>query len=500
MAWPRKNSSSPAQPGNQPHDGVQPTVTPAPAAEPRPGTGQNTGISGATHKVAYEAAPAPTPTFTPTWPRRRTPRPGPIRYAHATPPGDTPSMTAPPTVPTATVPVLSGSTLAGPPSPDDPAYHKYDGTPGLVYEAPHAGYEGPHIASGGVPGYLPEEEPVGDDEPVANEGLGIFDDMATSEVPDDEEPADQPAEPNEPAAETPISGAVVAIGAAWNQPIASAQAPGNAVAERKPGSFGLRIKGRLRPGGLQEPSNIPRVAVRDLPPDVQMSFIRDRVIIVLAVGILPYIFVRSWPLSVTLMIIAFVLDVIRRQRTAILYVNGGAHPGARRATSKQLRRLRRAGFYTLDARPIPGSREFIDHLVIGPTGVFAIDSEKWNPKMPIRTWNNKKLYHGPESQKPRLEHAVWEAAQASELLSSTLGYEVRVRPALAIYGPKIPWDIATIRGVDVFTGSSLGKYLRGRWRRRDDQPVPLTSEQVRELYETATQVLPDVATEHEPVG
>jgi hypothetical protein len=252
--------------------------------------------------------------------------------------------------------------------------------------------------------------------------------------------------------------------------------------------------------GLQGPSDVPRVAVRDLPPDVQMSFIRDRVIIVLGVGALSYIFVRSWPLSVTLMIIAFVLDVVRRQRTAMLYVNGGTHPGARKATSKQLRRLRRAGFYTLDARPIPDSRESIDHLVIGPTGVFAIDSEKWNPKMPIRTWNNKKLYHGPESQKPRLEHAVWEAAQASEILSSALGYQVSVRPALAIYGPKVPWDIATIRGVDVFTGGSLGKYLRGRWRRRYDQPVPLTAEQVRTLFETAARVLPDVAAEHEPVG
>jgi hypothetical protein len=410
-------------------------------------------------------------------------------------------MTAPPTVPTANVPVLSGSVLAGSPSPDDDsAYHEYDGTAGLVYEASHTVYEGPHVASSGVPGYLREEEPVGDDEPVANEGLGIFGDMATSEVPDDEEPADQPAEPTEPAAEAPISGAVIPIGAVWNQPIASAPAPGNAVEERKPGALGLRFKGRLRPGGLQESSGVPRVAVRDLPPDVQMSFIRDRVIIVLGVGILSYIFVRSWPLSVTLMIIAFVLDVIRRQRTAILYVNGGAHPGARKATSKQLRRMRRAGFYTLDARPIPDSRESIDHLVIGPTGVFAIDSEKWNPKLPIRTWNNKKLYHGPESQKPRLEHAVWEASQASEILSSALGYEVKVRPALAIYGPKIPWDIATIRGVDVFTGSSLSKYLRGRWRRRDDQPVPLTSDQVRTLFETATRVLPDVAAEHEPVG
>src|ERR1700691_6248959 len=59
MAWPRiKNSRSSAQPGTQPHDGVQATVTPAPNAEPPPGSGQSTGINGTTHAVAYSSAGA----------------------------------------------------------------------------------------------------------------------------------------------------------------------------------------------------------------------------------------------------------------------------------------------------------------------------------------------------------------------------------------------------------------------------------------------------------
>jgi hypothetical protein len=199
------------------------------------------------------------------------------------------------------------------------------------------------------------------------------------------------------------------------------------------------------------------------------------------------------------MIIALVLDMVRRQRSAALYVNGGAHPGARRATTKQLRKMRRDGYFTLDARPIPDSREVIDHLVIGPTGVYAIDSEKWNPKLPIRTWNGKKLYHGPESQKDRLEHAAWEASQASEILSDALGFEVKVRPALAIYGPKIPWDMTTIRNIDVFTGPALGKYLKARRRNRGDVPR-LTREEVRTIYDAATRVLPEVSGAYSPVG
>src|SRR6202042_3296826 len=53
MAWPRiKNSRSSAQPGTQPHTGVQATVTPAADADPPPRSSQNTGVIGTTYAVA----------------------------------------------------------------------------------------------------------------------------------------------------------------------------------------------------------------------------------------------------------------------------------------------------------------------------------------------------------------------------------------------------------------------------------------------------------------
>ena len=127
--------------------------------------------------------------------------------------------------------------------------------------------------------------------------------------------------------------------------------------------------------------------------------------------------------------------------------------------------------------------------------------ERLELKLPVRTLNGKRLYLGPESQKGRLDHAVWEAQQASEILSAALGTEIVVRPALAIYGPKIPWDIATIRNVDVFTGPALRKYLKRRGRMKDGV-VHLTREEVRTIYETAARMLPDVepARTAAPVG
>jgi hypothetical protein len=376
--------------------------------------------------------------------------------------------------------VLSGTVLAGPaPTGEEP--EDYDATAGLVYEVPRPAY-----AEQADP--APSDEPA---EPVSNEGLGIFGDVKTTEVPDDDAPTrefeSQPA---------PEPARVIPIGVAWNQPVAFTPAESDEAEERKPKPFGLL---RRIWAGQPADDDTPRVLVRDLPPDVQMRLYRIRATIVLIVGVLFFVLTRNWAIALTLAILAGVVDAVYRSRNAAMYRNGATFPGARKATSKQLRKMRREGYFALDARPIPNSREFIDHLVIGPTGVYAIDSEKWNPKLPIRTWNGKKLYHGPESQKDRLEHAVWEAAQASEILSQALGTEITVQPALAIYGPKIPWDIATIRNVDVFTGSALRKYLKRRSRMKEGV-VRLTREEARTIYETAARMLPDVAQSYTPVG
>jgi hypothetical protein len=234
--------------------------------------------------------------------------------------------------------------------------------------------------------------------------------------------------------------------------------------------------------------NRPRLRVRDLPPDVQMRFWRLRGTIMLVVAVGAGVLTENWIIGLTLAIPAGVIDAIYRSRKVASYANGGDHRGARRRTRWQLDRMHRLGYFALHARLIPNSQELIDHLVVGPTGVYVIDSEQWDPSLSVRTLNGKRLYHGAESKRKRLEHALWEAQQASEILSAALQTEIGVRPVLAIYGPRIPWDIATIHNVDVFTGRALSKYLRRRTR---DSTVPLTREQVQTIYDAAAKVLPD---------
>jgi hypothetical protein len=477
MAWPRSNNSrSSAQTGTQPHNGVQATVSPAPDADPPPGSGRNAGIVGTTHAVADDQGSGTEARF-PRHDRTATRRLGPIRYAH--------------------------SGVDNAPADDD-------ATGGLVYEDTN------HPAPQSAPIFTPAAAETADSsDPYGNahspesaeppdDGISIFGNIATTEVTEEDEPtprldfrsfgrspAAEPApadpEPEEPAA------------AGWNQPIASAPQPVESAAGSKPRTFRMRI-GDLRTSAPAREGE-PRIGIRDLPPDVQIRFWRLRATIMIVVGLLFGILTKSWVIGLTVAILAGIADTLWRSRTAGDHLNGASQSGAQKRTRGQLRKMRRAGYFSLEARPIPNSREYIDHLVVGPTGVYAIDSEKWDAKVPVRTLNGKRLYRGPESQKDRLEHAVWEAGQASEILSTALGTEIAVRPALAIYGPQIPWDIATIRGVDVFTGKTLRAYLKRRGRQRDGVPK-LTREQVRTIYETAARLLPDVAPDRTaaPVG
>ena len=97
-----------------------------------------------------------------------------------------------------------------------------------------------------------------------------------------------------------------------------------------------------------------------------------------------------------------------------------------------------------------------------------------------------------QNKKDRLEHAQWEAERAADLLSSAIGKPGRRPPGMAVYGPKIPWDVATIREVDVFSGPRLRKYLRRRARRADVRP--LTDDEIERIYAAANQAFPHLSS------
>jgi Nuclease-related domain len=201
----------------------------------------------------------------------------------------------------------------------------------------------------------------------------------------------------------------------------------------------------------------------------RMRIWQRRIIIAVIAGVVFGIVLNSWKWGLTFAVLAAIIDTIVRSRTVFNGPAGVRLTRAQRGTVRQLARMERKGYRSMHCVSIPDSQEQIDHLVVGPAGVFAIDSEDWDRRMPVRTSSHRELWHGPHSQKHRLEHARWEADQASQPLSAELGSPVSVRPTMAVYGPKIVWDVAEIRGVDVFSGPGLRKYLKRRARRAKDQ-------------------------------
>jgi hypothetical protein len=213
-----------------------------------------------------------------------------------------------------------------------------------------------------------------------------------------------------------------------------------------------------------------------------------RALIAIVVGVV-FSVVVSWRLGLTLAVVAAIADTIYQSRR--LPGRRVKMTGAQRHTRRQLAKLGRAGYRAMHGNLIPDSEEQIDHLVVGPAGVFAIDSESWDKHLVVRTKNARQLWHGPFSMKERLEHARWESERAAELLSGAVGSPVTVRPAMAVYGPRIPWDVATIREVDVFSGPRLRKYLRRRARQEGQRP--LDAAEVERIYRAANEAFPHLA-------
>ena len=247
------------------------------------------------------------------------------------------------------------------------------------------------------------------------------------------------------------------------------------------------VKGASRPPGIgQQRGNLAHLSANPRMRVWQLRIVVAAIILV-AISILV-----SWQFGLTLAVLAIVADTIYRSRRS--YDGAGKIPmtGAQRKTRRQLAKLGRAGYRAMHSSAIPGSEDRIDHLVVGPAGVFAIDSEAWDKRMPVRTSSHKQLWLGPENKKDRLEHARWEAQRAADLLSGAIGRPVTVRPAMAVYGPKMLWDVATIREVDVFSGPRLRKYLRRRAKQAG--VLPLTDGEIEKIYAAANQAFPHLTS------
>lgn len=150
-------------------------------------------------------------------------------------------------------------------------------------------------------------------------------------------------------------------------------------------------------------------------------------------------------------------------------------------TGKLLRRkLRRRGYQVLDGRAVPGQAS-IDHLVIGPGGIWVVDNEAWDPDTEIARYGER-LFLG-EKYGTKVAKALVDASDAlAQVLSRESGIPVTIEPLLAVHGGKIRRTV-TAEGLTLLKPRLVARWItQGPRAEFDEQQVEL-------LARTAARVL-----------
>ena len=154
--------------------------------------------------------------------------------------------------------------------------------------------------------------------------------------------------------------------------------------------------------------------------------------------------------------------------------------GARgeRHTARSLRPLVRAGWTVLHDLAIPASRANGDHLLIGPPGVFLVDSKAWHGRITLGI--DGSAWHNGHPLAGALATVRWEAQQ----LAGALG--APVIPMLCVHDVQIPWGELFVDGVPVLTPGRLVATLRALPAHMNDVGVMLLAEHARHQLHPAT--------------
>jgi hypothetical protein len=152
-----------------------------------------------------------------------------------------------------------------------------------------------------------------------------------------------------------------------------------------------------------------------------------------------------------------------------------------RRTARLLGELEQHGWAILHDLAVPGSRANIDHLVIGPGGVFVIDSKQYRGRLQLDP--SGRLWHGRYPLAPTLGAVSFEADQAAQVLTDP---DVVVRPIMAIHGAQVPWGKLVIDGVPVVPARRLPSMLRALPAVLGPERVAGLADQARVCFHAAT--------------
>jgi hypothetical protein len=122
-----------------------------------------------------------------------------------------------------------------------------------------------------------------------------------------------------------------------------------------------------------------------------------------------------------------------------------------RHTARLLHRLTRDGYVVFHDLAVPGSDANVDHLVIGRSGVFVIDSKQWTGE--VRQGADGLVWHNHYCLDRTLEIVRWEADTVGRLLST------RAAALLCVHGAHIQGGGVDTQGVAIVPAHLLRSAL-----------------------------------------
>jgi hypothetical protein len=122
-----------------------------------------------------------------------------------------------------------------------------------------------------------------------------------------------------------------------------------------------------------------------------------------------------------------------------------------RRTARLLERLVRDGYVVFHDLAVPGSPANVDHLVIGPSGVFVIDSKQWTGR--VHQGADGLAWHNHYPLDRTLETVRWEA----RVISGVLG--IRTAALLCVHGAHVQRGGLEAQGVAIVPAHLLRSAL-----------------------------------------
>ena len=132
------------------------------------------------------------------------------------------------------------------------------------------------------------------------------------------------------------------------------------------------------------------------------------------------------------------------------------------------------GWHVLHNVPIGEHDSDIDHVVIGPAGMFTLNT-KYHPGARVWIGENSFMVNGHKTQ--YLHNSRFEAARTSKLLTAATGFDVPVEPIIVVVGADITRKADPV-GVYVVYREALTRWFANR-------PARLSSQQVTAILECA---------------